>query len=303
MVSPQHPGVREVEAKGLLIRTNGTGEWFGGDYTFNVYRGCQHRCVYCDSRSECYGIDDFDSVVHVKINAPELLERQTARKHAPTTLSAGAMSDPYTPVELRYGLTRKALEIAVRRGLGINLQTKSDLVVRDIDLLQRLVPVRASVVFTITTVDDELAAKIEPHAPPPSRRLAAMSELAAAGIKTGTAMMPVLPFINDTDENAAAVARATAAAGGSFVVPWFGVTLRDRQREHFYRELDRMFPGVSGKYMAAFGGGYECESPGAAALYEALGRVCDRLGILHRMRDVARSLQAKGPRQISLFDE
>lgn len=289
--------IREIAAKTLLARAKSPEAWFGVDYTFNVYRGCEHRCIYCDSRSECYGIDDFDSALQVKVNAPTVLERETARKAAPVTIGTGAMSDPYTPAELRYELTRAALLIALRRGLGFHLQTKSDLVLRDLDLLRELTGVRASVVFTLTTTDDGLAAKVEPGAPPPSRRLAAMAELAAVGIRTGTAMMPVLPFIEDTEANLRTVVRATAAAKGQFVLPWLGITLRDRQREYFLREVEASFPGLAARYRLVFGNRYECDAPDSSALYSVVAAECEAHGLLCRMEDVVAALRARGPRQ------
>jgi DNA repair photolyase len=168
----------------MLMRSKDPASWFGVEHVFNVYRGCEHSCIYCDSRSECYDIDDF-SDVQVKVNAPEMLRDELCRKRRRAVLGTGSMSDPYGPVEKEVRVTRRCLEAVAEIGFGIHISTKSDLVCRDKDLLQSIKRFSASVAFTVTTCDDGLAAKIEPGAPPPSRRLAALSELAGTGVHTG----------------------------------------------------------------------------------------------------------------------
>ncbi len=166
--------MRSIEAKTMLIPSKDPDEWFGVRYVFNIYRGCEHGCIYCDSRSECYGIDDFANV-QVKKNAPELLRNELARKRNKATIGTGSMSDPYGPVERQVGLTRQALEIIAEQGFSVHISTKSDLVCRDKEVLQAINRFgAASVAFTVTTCDDDLAARIEPGAPSPSRRFAAM---------------------------------------------------------------------------------------------------------------------------------
>ncbi|MFH1570443.1 MAG: radical SAM protein [Gemmatimonadota bacterium] len=274
--------VTQIEARTLLASVQPPDPLFGLRYNMNLYRGCQHQCIYCDSRSACYGIDDFADV-QVKANALQLLPRELAAKRKRGTIGFGAMNDCYMPVEAHWQLTRQALEMIAARRFPVHILTKSDLVRRDLDLLARIAEVYAAVTFTITTARDDLARQLEPGAPPPSARLAAMSEVARAGILTGTALMPVLPFLEDTDESVAAVVEATAAAGGRYVLAGFGVTLRDRQRDHFYAQLDRLFPGVRPRYEAAFRDRYECPSPRAAALARGLEADCRRRGLATRM--------------------
>ncbi len=233
--------IREIQAKTLLAKVKGEDGWFGLRYNMNIYRGCQHQCIYCDSRSECYGIEDFRDVL-VKANALEVLARELPAKRNKGRIGTGSMSDPYGPVEMQYKLTGRALALIALHRFPVHILTKSDLVRRDLPTLREMGRAGASVSFTITAADDGLAAKLEPGAPPPSRRFAAMRELAAAGVHTGTLMMPVLPFLTDTPANIAAIVQGTAAAGGSYVVPAFGMTMRDRQRAYFTRLWTGSFP-------------------------------------------------------------
>lgn len=268
--------IQEIQAKTLLTSVRGDDRIFGMKYNFNIYRGCPHQCIYCDSRSECYGIEDFTDVL-VKVNAPELLARELARKRIKGPIGTGSMSDPYNPVERKYQLTRRSLEVISRAGFPVHMITKSDLVVRDLDLLVEVNRAQAVVCFTITTTDDDLARRLEPGAPLPSARLAAMRTLAERGISVGTTLMPVLPFIEDNEANINAIVEQTAAHGGSFLIPWFGMSMRDRQREWFYRELDRHFPGLREKYERRYGASYNCPAPNANRLAQVFNQACSRL--------------------------
>jgi DNA repair photolyase len=260
--------IHEIEAKTLLSSVHGSDRIFGLKYNLNLYRGCPHQCIYCDSRSACYGIENFTDTL-VKVNAPELLSRELARKRVKGPIGTGSMSDPYNPLEARYRLTRRVLEVIARFAFPVHIITKSDLVVRDLDLLVEIQRAQAAVCFTITTTDDELARQVEPGAPLPSARLAAMRALAARGIPVGVSLMPVLPFLEDNEDNINAVVDQTAAHGGSFVIPWFGMSLRDRQREWYYAELDRRFPGLREKYVRRYGERYDCAAPNANRLAQA----------------------------------
>ena len=274
--------IKEIQAKTLLSSTRGEDEVFGIKYNFNLYRGCPHQCIYCDSRSECYGIEDFRDVL-VKVNAPALLARELPRKRVKGAIGTGSMSDPYNPVERRYRLTRQALEIIAGCAFPVHIITKSDLVVRDLDLLVEINRTQAVVCFSITTADDALARIIEPGAPPSSARMAAMQALAERGILVGTALMPVLPFITDSEENVTRVAEQTAAHGGSFIIPWFGMSLRNRQREWYYRELDQHFPGLRPKYERLYGERYGCSVPNSRQLAEVFAKAAAQLGLAQRM--------------------
>lgn len=270
--------IREIRAKTILSRVNNG--WFGCRYNMNLYRGCQHQCIYCDSRSECYGIENFNDVL-VKINALDLLRDELPRKRVKGTIGTGSMSDPYTPIEREYNLTGRALELIAEHRFGVFMITKSDMVVRDLPTLHAINETTyAAVGFTITTTNDELAKKLEPGAPLPSARLRAMKELASAGIYTGIMLMPVLPFIEDNWPNIRDIIAKASDCGAQFIIPWFGMTMRDRQREYFYDCLDRLFPGVTQKYQRAYGNRYSCSVPGAADLYAKTSAECDRLGIV-----------------------
>jgi len=269
--------IQEIEAKTLVSRVPGSDRVFGLKYNLNLYRGCEHRCIYCDSRSECYGIENFDRDVLGKVNAIELLEKELASKRAKGPVGFGSMSDPYTPVELRYNLTSQALQVLARRGFPAHLNTKSDLILKDLPLLTQ-VP-NPTVAFTLTTTDDALARKIEPGAPLPSARLRAMQALAEAGVMVGVSMMPVLPFVTDQPENILAIVDQTAAHGGTFIIPWFGMSLRDRQRDYYYARLEHLFPGLRERYERRFGASYGCPANEAQALTRLFYKRCAEYGI------------------------
>jgi len=272
--------IKEIRAKTLVSRVRGLDTYFGLDYGMNLYRGCQHRCIYCDSRSLCYGIEAFDRDVLVKANAIELLENELRRKRKKGIIGTGSMNDPYMPLEAEVRLTQRALEVIAAYGFGVHVLTKSDLVVRDLALFQRIDRTAQAVVsVTVTTIDDELAKKIEPGAPPSSARLAALQEISEAGIETRIALMPTLPFIEDTWENVSAIVEAGARCGVRAIVPWFGMSMRDRQREHFYRQLDRLFPEVRPRYESAYGEDYMCPSPNGEDLFARFTDRCAELGI------------------------
>jgi DNA repair photolyase len=263
----------------------------------NLYRGCQHQCIYCDSRSACYQIEDFADVL-VKVNAIELLEKELAGKRQKGIIGTGAMSDPYIPLERQYGLTGRALAVIARRRFPVHIVTKSDLVLKDLDTLREINKVQASVSFTITTADDALARKLEPGAPSPSQRFRAMEALTATGIHTGVTMMPILPFIEDDEENIRQIVSRAAACGAKYVIPWFAVTLRDRQRVYFYAQLDRLFPGMRERYEQTFGERYECRTRNADRLEGIFQGLC-------RQYDLATRVKSWEPeevrKQLSLF--
>ncbi len=248
--------IKEIQAKTILNHVRQPDNWFGLKYNMNLYRGCQHRCIYCDSRSLCYQIKDFDGEILVKVNAPELLADALPRKRVVGTIGFGSMNDPYMPIEKQYQITRKCLEIIARNKFPIHIITKGDLMLRDLDLLKEINDLYCAVTFTITTADDNLCKQIEPGSPATSSRLKAMRVLSEAGILTGISLMPILPYINDDEEIIRSVIRMTAENGGKYVIPSLGVTLRDRQRHYLYKELDKKFPGLSKKYVENYKGDY-----------------------------------------------
>ncbi len=276
--------IREITAKTLLSSARQPDPWFGIKYTMNLYRGCQHQCIYCDSRSECYQIEDFEHDVLVKVNALDLLRDELPRKRVKGTVGTGSMNDPYMPLEAQRRLTRGALEIIAALHFPVHIITKSDLVLRDADLLAEISQVYAAVSFTVTAADDALSKQVEPGAPPTSQRFAALAALAGQGIYTGVTMMPILPFIEDNAENIAGIVAKAAAAGAAYIIPAFGMTLRDRQRAYYYNQLDRLFPGLRQKYEARFGDKYSAAAIEAKKLERLFGELCARHGIATRMK-------------------
>lgn len=249
---------REIAVKGILNHVKGEDEWFGLTYNLNLYRGCEHQCIYCDTRSHCFQIENFNEEVLIKTNAITLLEDALPRKRRVGLIGFGSMNDPYTFAENRYNLTGRALAIAAKYRFPVHIITKSDMVLKDLKVLQEINRIKARVSFSISTTDDDLAKKLEPGAPLPSRRLAAMRELSENGIETGVVMMPVLPFIEDSPDNITQIVRAAAVHGAEYIIPAFGMTIREGQREHFYGRLDEHFPGLRRKYEAFFGDSYHC---------------------------------------------
>ena len=264
----------------------------------NLYRGCSHGCIYCDTRSTCYGIGDI-SRIRIKENAVALLEKELSGKKGPkATIGTGSMNDPYMPCEKRHRLTRSALEIIARHGFPVHVITKSGLVARDKDILSEISGKSyAAVSFTVTTSDDTLARITEPGATPPSLRFNAMEKLASAGIYTGVTMMPILPFINDRPENITEIMRMAASSGASYVLPMFGVTLREGSRDFFYSALDKHFPGIKGRYEQTFANRYECFSPHYADLRNVFLQGASRYGLSGSMR----FYEPPPPAQLSMF--
>jgi DNA repair photolyase len=289
--------VKEIQAKTLLSHVRQPDTWFGLKYNMNLYRGCQHRCIYCDSRSECYGIENFADIL-VKVNAIPLLRRELASKRVKGIVGTGSMNDPYQPVERIYRLTGQALEVIAQLGFPVHILTKSDLVLRDLDLLAEVNRVRAYVSFTITIADDELAVKVEPRASLVSHRFEAMRQLAARGIPTGITMMPILPFLADDVANVTQIVERGVDCGASYIIPWFGMTMRDRQRAYFYAKLDELFPDLRAKYEARFGERYECPSPRAEELRTVLAALKARHGFATRVPPYQSEPEAQ---QLGLF--
>ncbi len=293
-----------IPAKHLLHRSQ-SAEWFGTDHTMNIYRGCCHGCLYCDSRSDCYQTGEFDKV-RAKADALRILRDDLARKVRPAFICTGAMSDPYNPFEKELELTHHALELIDAYDCGVAIATKSDLIVRDIDILasiQSHSPVICK--LTVTTTDEALAAKLEPHAPSPGRRLAALERLNGAGLFAGVLLMPVLPFLEDSDDSVLAVVEAAARAGAKFIYPSFGVTMRQGQREYFLDGLERAFPGqgLKERYLRRYGDRYQCASPRARSLWKVFTEACRERGILYEMKSIIRAANlGYGDRQLTFFD-
>ena len=274
--------IYEVNAKMLLSASKQPDAWFGIKYTMNLYRGCQHQCIYCDSRSECYRIENFADVI-VKVNAIDLLKKELPRKRVKGTIGTGSMSDPYLPLEATRRLTAQALEVIAAQRFPVHVLTKSDLVLRDIDLLREISRVYAAISFTITTADDDLGKKVEPGAPLVSRRFTALARLAEAGLRTGVLLMPVLPFLEDNPENILAIVQRAQDCGATYILASFGMTLRDRQRAYYYAQLDRLFPGLRQQYERQYGDRYSALARQAKRLEQIFREACERHGLSTRL--------------------
>lgn len=253
--------MKYIEAKTILSKLKGQDSLFGLTYNMNLYRGCQHGCIYCDTRSECYGVGDI-SQIRIKKNAIELLTHElSSKRKIKGTIGTGSMNDPYMPIEAKAGVTRKAMEVIAKAQYPVHVITKGKLVARDYDLLQNISKVYAAVSFTITTADDILARKLEPAASSTSERFKAMEFLASRGIYTGITLMPLLPHINDTPGNIRTIVQRAKDAGASYIIPMFGFTMRKGSRDYLYQALDKDFPTLRRKYESLYGEQYICNSP------------------------------------------
>ncbi len=288
-----------VDAKGILIGS-------GGHYGMNIYRGCSHGCIYCDSRSTCYRFTHPFEDIEVKKNAPELLEKALRSKKSKCMIGTGAMSDPYMHCEEELKLTRRCLEIILKYGFGIAIQTKSDRILRDIDLLDEINRTAKCVVqMTLTTYDDALCGILEPNVCNTKRRIEVLDAMRERGIPTVVWLSPILPFINDTPENITAIISECARVGVKGIIDFgMGLTLRDGDREYYYAALDRHFPGIKERYIERYGNAYELPSPKAKELTDIFKTMCGEHGIMSSPDECfgfMHELPEKYP-QMSLFD-
>jgi len=267
--------MHKVEAKGILnVNGNGTG--------MNIYRGCTHGCIYCDSRSLCYHFTHPFEDVEVKINAPGLLEKALKSKRKKCMIGTGSMSDPYMHCEQELRLTRRCLEIIYDRGFGAAVQTKSDRILDDIDLLDKINRKTKCVVqMTLTTYDDDLCSVLEPNVCNTKRRIEVLRQMNQRGIPTVVWLTPILPFINDTEENITAILNECVRTGVKGIICFgMGVTLREGDREYFYEALDRHFPGLKQRYIDVYGNSYEVTSPDNERLMRVFNDICKKNNII-----------------------
>jgi DNA repair photolyase len=273
-----------IPAKSILSPVRqGPDNVFGVRYNANFYRGCQHACIYCDSRSKCYGIEDF-SKIQVKENALDMLVCELRAKRTKGVIGFGSMNDPYMPIEKELEIVRQAIKIINQYRFPLHIITKSCLVERDIDLLHESSKTWAAVSITITTADDELAKKIEPGAPPSSLRFATIRKLSEAGIYTGITLCPVLPFITDQRSNIAEIVRLAKETGAKYILGFMGMTLREGQREYFYGQLDKHFSSLRQKYEHTFGNQYQCSVENYHELDLFFRECCSATNIATRMQ-------------------
>lgn len=286
--------MRYIEAKSIIGNYNNV----------NLYRGCTHGCIYCDSRSTCYQVGDFENIA-VKKNAIELFEKELSKKRQKIIVATGSMCDPYLHLEKELSLTRQMLEIIKDKYHGVSLLTKSDLILRDIDLIEEINKrYIALVCMTITTFDDELCKKIERNVTVTSKRFECLSLFAKRGIPIGIWLGPILPFINDNEENIINIVKKCIEIKVRYIVVFnFGTTKREGSEEYFYKCLDKYFPGIKQKYIKTYGSSYECPSPNNERLWKVFKELCDKNGILYDLGKINRELKNMNkPKQISLFD-
>lgn len=264
-----------IDAKGIL-----TGS--GGHYGMNIYRGCTHGCIYCDSRSRCYRFTHPFEDIEVKQNAPGLLDAALKTKRKKCMIGTGAMSDPYMSCEENLRLTRQCLEIILKNGFGAAVQTKSDRILQDIDLLSEINRSAKCVVqMTLTTYDDNLCGILEPNVCNTRRRIEVLEKMQEKGIPTVVWLTPILPFLNDTEDNITAILKECVRVGVKGIVDFgMGLTLREGNREYYYAALDRHFPGMKERYIKRYGNAYELPSPNAKELMRIFQRICEDNEIL-----------------------
>ncbi|MDR3335913.1 MAG: radical SAM protein [Treponema sp.] len=286
------------EVKGILSPSNG----------MNISRGCIHGCIYCDSRSKCYDMDhDFEDV-EIKINAPRLLEEKIKSKRKKCMIGTGAMSDPYIPITENLNNIRVCLEIIEKYGFGLAIQTKSNLILRDLDLLKKInSKAKCIVEMTLTTFDERLCKTIEPAVSTSKERFETLKIMRDNGIKTVVWLSPILPFINDTEENIRGILNYCIEAKVYGIICFeMGLTLREGNREYFYRNLDKYFPQLRQKYQNKYGNNYIITSDGNRELMELFYKTCkqnnivsDKDGLfeyLHTFEDKSQT------EQLDLFD-
>lgn len=285
-----------INVKSIISSYEENNPWFGTNYKMNIYRGCCHKCIYCDSRSSCYQIIDFDKV-RAKENSTEIIKRELKSKRKKGIVDIGAMSDPYNPFELKLNLTREALKEINNSRFGISLATKSDLVTRDIDILKKIQEHSPVLIkMTITTYDDELCKQIEQRVCVSSKRFEAIKQLSDHGIFVGILLMPILPFINDSVDNIKYIVKKAYDCGAKFIFTYgMGVTLRHNQREYYYKQLNNIFHKntLVDKYIKTYEENYECSSPNSKILWKVFVLECERYNILYKMEDIISAYKSK----------
>ena len=292
-----------IKAKTILSKEKYGADWYGIDYKMNLYRGCPHGCIYCDSRSNCYHIDNFD-MPKGKENALVLLENELLKKKVKGVVGIGSMSDTYNPLEKEYEQTRETLKLLSKYGFGVSIDTKSDLIIRDLDILKEINSKSDVIIkFTITTPNDELSKIIEPHVCVSSKRIEAIKTLTDNGIFTGIMMNPVLPFITDSKDDIKKLVKLAHNSGAKFIHTYMGMTLRENQRDYYYEQLDIHFKGLKEKYIKTYGERYNCPVPNYKELYKTLTDECEKYGILYNMKDIIKAYKKENTsnKQITLF--
>ena len=262
-----------TKVKGILSSKNG----------MNLFRGCTHGCIYCDSRSKCYQMNHKFEDIEVKENGISLLEESLKRKRKKCMIGLGSMTDPYIKEELGLNYTRQALEIINKFGFGVTLITKSANVLRDLDLLKEINSKAKCVIqMTLTTYDEELCKKIEPNVSTTKERVEALKILRDEGIPTVVWLTPILPFINDTEGNIIGILNYCKEAKVFGIICFgMGVTLREGNREYFYSHLDKKFPKLKERYIREYGNNYVANSVNNKKLMGIFHEFCEWNSIVH----------------------
>lgn len=287
-----------VKAKGILSAKNG----------MNLYRGCSHGCIYCDSRSSCYNMTHVFEDIEIKENAIELLESSLKHKRKKCMIGTGSMTDPYIPIEMEVESVKKALSLVYQYGFGFTLITKSSRVLRDLNLLKKINEKTKCVVqMTLTTYDETLCKKIEPNVSTTKERFETLKQLCDAGIPTVVWLCPILPFINDTKENIEGILNYCIEAKVYGIICFgMGLTLRNGNREYFYKQLDILFPNIKEKYINTYGNEYVLNSPNNNMLMELFNQKCEQNGIIHNNNKIFEYLNSfelkQSNTQLSLFN-
>ena len=292
-----------LKTKTIMTKSNQGNRWFGIDYHMNLYKGCPFGCIYCDSRCEAYHIDNFDEV-RIKENAIEILEEELKSKGLKGVVSFGSLSDPYNKEEENLWLTRQALELILKYGFGVSIDTKSDLILRDIDLLKEIAKKNSVIIkISIITYDDELAKKIEPNVISSTRRFEVLKKLRKEGLYAGVLMTPVLPFLTDTEENILNMIVKSKECDAKFIYTKMGMNLKTNQRDYYYNALDILYPGLKEDYIAVYGNKNFCNSLHYRHLMELYLKKCSENKILTDMDMIIEDYKKEIPQneQMSLF--
>lgn len=270
--------MKEIIAKSIMSDKN----------NINIYRGCTHGCIYCDSRSECYGMTYTFEDIEVKVNAVQLLDKELSKRKKPCMITTGSMTDPYIPLESKLQNTRKCLKVIEKHGFGATLLTKSDLVLRDLDILKSINNKTKCVVqMTLTTYDEELCKKLEPNVCTTQKRFEVLCEMKKQNIPTIVWMTPILPFINDNKENIEGLLEMCKAAGVKGILTFgIGMTLRYGNREYYYKKLDELFPGMKREYIQKYGSSYGLKSPRNRALSAIIKNFCKQNNMLYGVNEI-----------------
>lgn len=292
-----------VKTRTIMTKSDQGNRWFGIDYHMNLYKGCSFGCIYCDSRSDAYHIDNFEKI-RSKVNALEILEEELASKQYKGVVSFGTLSDPYNEQEEIYKITRGALELINKYGFGVSIDTKSDLILRDIDLLKEIQKNNNVIIkISITTYDDKLAKFLEPHVISSTRRFEVLKVLRENNIYAGVLMTPVLPFITDNEDNIKKCVQLSKENNAKFIYTKMGMTLRKKVREYYYENIDKLYPGLSNDYQAVYEKNLVCNPLKYKDLLETFVNECNKNHILCDMSEIIADYKRKIPtrEQISLF--